>query len=56
MIGVIDIGSGNIPSVCSALKKNLEKFKLCSSTKDLKDIKKIILPGVGSFKSFIEKV
>jgi imidazoleglycerol phosphate synthase glutamine amidotransferase subunit HisH len=37
MIGVIDIGSGNIPSVCSALKKNLERFKLCSNAKDLKN-------------------
>ena len=56
MIGVIDIGSGNIPSVCSALKKNLERFKLCSNAKDLKNIKRIILPGVGSFKSFIENI
>lgn len=56
MIGVIDIGSGNIPSVCSALKKNSEKFKLCRNAKDLKNIKRIILPGVGSFKSFIENI
>ena len=55
MIGVIDTGIGNVPSVCSALKKINSNFILCSSKKDIDRVSKIILPGVGSFKNFYEK-
>jgi imidazole glycerol-phosphate synthase subunit HisH len=56
MIGVIDTGIGNVPSVCSALKKINSNFILCSSKKDIDRVSKIILPGVGSFKTFYEKI
>jgi len=56
MIGVINTGIGNVPSVCSALKKINCKFILCSSHSDLDRAKKIILPGVGSYKTFYENI
>ncbi len=56
MIGVVDTGIGNIPSVCSALKKLNQDFILCSNKNDLDRVEKIILPGVGSFKTFFENI
>ena len=56
MIGIIDTGVGNIPSVISALNKINEDAILCNSKSHLDKIKKIILPGVGSFKAFNDKV
>ena len=56
MIGIINTGMGNIPSVSSALNKIDCDFVLCSNKNDLDRVSKIILPGVGSFKSFHEKI
>jgi glutamine amidotransferase len=56
MIGVIDTGIGNIPSICSALKKINSDFILCSSKLDLDRARKFILPGVGSYKTFYENI
>jgi glutamine amidotransferase len=56
MIGIINTGVGNIPSVLSALKKIDENTILCGKKNDLDKVKKIILPGVGSFKAFHEKI
>ena len=55
MIGIIDYGSGNIFSVSNALKKlNIDNFVLKESSQ-IKDYTTIILPGVGNFKSCINK-
>ena len=55
MIGIIDYGSGNIFSVSNALKKlNIDNFVLKDSSQ-IKDYTTIILPGVGNFKSCINK-
>ena len=56
MIGIINTGLGNIPSISSALEKLDCNFILCSNKNDLDRVNKIILPGVGSFKSFHEKI
>ena len=56
MIGIIDTGIGNIPSISSALQKIDCKFIVCSNSMNLDRVSKIILPGVGSFKSFHEKI
>lgn len=56
MIGIINTGIGNIPSVLSALKKIEKDTLLCTNKNDLDKVKKIILPGVGSFKVFNEKI
>jgi glutamine amidotransferase len=56
MIGVINTGVGNIPSICSALKKISCDFIICSSKEDLDRASKFILPGVGSFKAFYENI
>jgi imidazole glycerol-phosphate synthase subunit HisH len=55
-IGVIDIGSGNFGSLNSALKKINYHFKICKKIEDLRDINKFILPGMGSFPNFMEKL
>lgn len=56
MIGIINTGIGNIPSVLSALKKIEMDTMLCTNKNHLYKVKKIILPGVGSFKVFNEKI
>ena len=56
MIGIINTGMGNVPSISSALKKLDCNFILCSNKNDLDRVSKIILPGVGSFKLFHEKI
>ena len=49
MIGIIDYGLGNIGSIVNMLKKIRAPHILVSNPEELKGIKKIILPGVGSF-------
>ena len=56
MIGILDYGSGNLFSISNALKKiNLDQ-KYIKSLDDFKDVKTIILPGVGSFRECIKKL
>ena len=47
MITIIDYNSGNIASVCNALKKLGVEFELSSNPDDVASAKKIIFPGVG---------
>ena len=56
MIGIINTGMGNIPSVSSALNKIDCDFVLCSNKNDLDRVSKIILPGVGAIQSLPIKV
>lgn len=56
MIGIIDINSGNLASLVSGLSKINIKYKICKNTLDLSNIKKIIIPGVGAFGDFMDKL
>ena len=47
MIIIIDYNSGNIASVCNALKKLGEEIKVSSNPDDLLNAEKVIFPGVG---------
>ena len=48
-IGIIDYGSGNLQSISNALDFLKIPNQIINSSKDLKNFKKAILPGVGSF-------
>ncbi len=56
MISIIDIGMGNLWSLKSALDFLGYKNKFVKNSLELKDCKKIILPGVGSFKEAMSKL
>jgi len=49
MITIIDYGLGNIRAFTNVYERLNIKTKLAHTADDLKDAKKIILPGVGSF-------
>lgn len=49
MITIIDYGLGNIRAFANVYERLNIKTKLAHTADDLKDAKKIILPGVGSF-------
>ena len=54
MIGIIDYGIGNIKAFYNIYKEKNINLKIISNTKDLdQNIKKLILPGVGSFDNAI---
>ena len=55
-IGIIDLDTGNLGSLISAMDKLNIKYKICRANEDLSGIKKIILPGVGAFKDFMKKI
>lgn len=54
-VDIIDIGTGNIASLCSAFKKINVPYNLCSEVSDFRG-GKIILPGVGAFADFMNKL
>ena len=56
MIGIIDYGMGNLMSVKNALDYIGEDCKLCNVPEELKDVDKIILPGVGAFPDCIHNL
>ena len=51
MIHIIDYGAGNISSIQNMLKKIGADAVITSDPSEIRDAKKIILPGVGSFDS-----
>jgi glutamine amidotransferase len=51
MIGIVNIGLSNINSVRKALHSLGVPHSIASCPKELKNINKLILPGVGSFKA-----
>ena len=55
MIGIIDYGSGNIFSVSNALKKINISNCIVKDASQIENFSTILLPGVGNFKSCIEK-
>lgn len=56
MIGIVDYGLGNIFSIKSALNKIGYESKIISSATEIKETKKIILPGVGAFPDAVKKL
>ena len=54
-VDIVDIGTGNIANICSAFKKVNISYNLCSKVSDFKG-GKIILPGVGAFPDFMDKL
>lgn len=49
MIGIINIGLGNVDSVGRAVKHIGHDYLFCHEPSDLEKVDKIIFPGVGSF-------
>ena len=49
MIAIIDYGCGNLNAFINSFKRLNIKAIIASRPKDLEDVRKIILPGVGSF-------
>jgi len=56
MITIINYGLGNIKAFVNIYKNLNIPYKLASNASDLKDAKKIILPGVGAFDYTMERL
>ena len=56
MILIIDYGMGNLGSVLNMFKKIGVKAKISSDLKEIREAKKILLPGVGSFDTAMKKI
>ena len=54
-VDIVDVGTGNIANICSAFKKINISYNLCTKVSDFKG-GKIILPGVGAFADFMDKL
>jgi len=55
-LGIIDLDTGNLASLVSAMNKLNIEFKICKNNFDFESVDKIILPGVGAFKDFMKKI
>tara|TARA_Y100000768_G_C23835005_1_gene613252 strand:- start:161 stop:772 length:612 start_codon:yes stop_codon:yes gene_type:complete len=56
MITIVDYGMGNLGSISNMLKKIGANCEVTSEINKIKNSKKIILPGVGSFDTAINKI
>jgi glutamine amidotransferase len=54
MIGIIDYGVGNIASVANAFEHLGYETRRCISPNEAESCERLILPGVGSFRSAME--
>jgi glutamine amidotransferase len=54
-VDIVDVGIGNIANICSAFKKINISYNLCSKVPDFNG-GKIILPGVGAYADFMDKL
>lgn len=50
MIGILDYGMGNLLSVYNALEMVGSEAKICQQPLELRDVERIVLPGVGAFR------
>ena len=56
-VAIVDYGMGNIRSIASALKYiNVRDIIISSNEKELSKSDKLILPGVGSFRSAMKLI
>ena len=56
MVGIINVGVGNIQSVKNWLDRSIVNWEIIDNTKNLENYSLLILPGVGSAKLFIERL
>lgn len=56
MIGIVDYGAGNLNSVKKAFEFLQKKSLILNHPEEFKDIKKLVLPGVGSFGHAVMKI
>lgn len=56
MIAVINYGAGNIKSVCNALEKLGQSYKVVSKPSELACAGKVVLPGVGAAGSAMQSL
>lgn len=56
MIAIIDYGLGNIRAFANVYKNLNIPYKVASNADDLKNVTKLILPGVGAFDYAMERV
>lgn len=56
MIGILNYGVGNIKAFSNILKSLGFDFKVIESGEEILNVDKLILPGVGSFDSVMEKL
>jgi imidazole glycerol-phosphate synthase subunit HisH len=56
MIAIIDYGLGNVKAFSTVFKNLNISSKIAKEVGDLKDIDKIILPGVGSFDNAMQRL
>ena len=56
MIGIIDVGVGNIKSIKNWLDRCIVSWEIIDNSKNLNTYSLIILPGVGSAKLFAENL
>ncbi len=56
MIGIINYGSGNVKAISNIYNYLNIENKIINEIKDFSNVTKIILPGVGSFDSVMDKI
>ena len=56
MIGILDIGLGNIYSIHNMLKRIGVKSIICTKSNQIKLCDRLILPGVGTFDKAIKNI
>jgi imidazole glycerol-phosphate synthase subunit HisH len=56
MIGIVDYGMGNLLSVYSAFEYLGADVTICKHPEELKQVERIVIPGVGAFKDCICKL
>jgi len=56
MITIIDYGMGNLGSVANMIKKVGGKSIITSNKEDIKNAKKILLPGVGAYDNAVKNL
>jgi imidazole glycerol-phosphate synthase subunit HisH len=55
-VAVLDYGSGNVHSACRALEKAGASVSLTADRKELLEADGMVLPGVGAFRSVMDKL
>ena len=56
MIAIVDYGMGNLKSVQNALEYIGAKAQIVSTPRGIETCSKVILPGVGAFKTAMENI
>ena len=56
MIGIVDYGMGNLMSVYNAFTYLGADVVICDTPKDLFNVDRIVIPGVGAFKDCINRL